>query len=100
MVVWCVWWIVFGLLTWVSELIILGLITLSKFDRSVYHEIGSKWIDKYFESMVPVFMRKSAVLGNLWTSLCVLVTWPFDRVVMYIHWKETCKHFSVEREGS
>lgn len=101
MLIWCIWWIVFGLITWVMEIAFLALITCSRFDDGdACHKIGSEWMDDHFRSMIPVFMAKSSIFGNLWTSLCTFVAWPFDRIVMCIHWKETCKRFNVKKEGS
>lgn len=102
MLIWCIWWIVFGLITWVMEIAFLAQITCSRFDldRDVCHKIGSEWMDDHFCSMIPVFMAKSPIFGNLWTFLCTFVAWPFDRIAMYIHWKETCKRFNVKKKGS
>lgn len=92
---WYILWMVFGALTWVLEILAFGIVSCSRYDEQTYLEIGHTWIDYHFESMTPDFLKKSKLLVNLWQTVCTIVCWPLDRLILYINWKTICRQYEA-----
>lgn len=99
-----IWWIFFAVITWVVEFMMLSMVTLDKTknDLELYYRIGDLWIDEYFYGIYgfdkteePGGVRVILAIVSLFVAL--FVVWPFDRVVMYIRWRNAFKQ--VERES-
>lgn len=99
-----IWWIFFAVMTWLVEFVMLCSVTLDKTknDRGLYNRIGDLWIDEYFYGIYgfdkteePGGVRVTLAIVSLFVAL--FVVWPFDRVVMYIRWRNAFKQ--VERES-
>lgn len=100
-----IWWIFFGIMTWVVETFALGVATRRKVNdnHDLHKRIGDLWINAYFRGICGY-----DVFGSLkrWQVICAYVSlivawlgaWPFDRVMMYIHWRKAVKQ--VIEEGS
>ena len=101
---WIISWIIIGLITWPIVFLLLGWKTNSKCGEKEYDEIGKIWIENYFKSMFPnsTLYERSGILGILWAAICIVITWPFDRLAMYLHWRDACKLVGLqqERKGS
>lgn len=98
-----IWWILFGLVTWTFEFLMLSSVTLDKVnnDLEAYHRVGDLWIDEYFYGIYgfdkteePGGVRVILALIALVSAL--VLVWPFDRVVMYIRWSKAFKQVELE----
>lgn len=99
-----IWWIYFAVMTWFVEFMMLRMVTLDKTKNYLehYYRIGDLWIDEYFYGIYgfdkteePGCVR--AILAILSLFVALFVVWPFDRVAMYIRWRNAFKQ--VERES-
>lgn len=102
---WIISWIIVGIVTWPMEILLLGLKTFNKYGSGdVYDTIGDRFLTEYNRSMFPndKSYKNPGLIGNIWSLICVVIVWPFDRLAMYLHWRDACKSVGLQqdRKGS
>ena len=104
-----IWWIFFGIMTCQMEFVAICTATNNKAKRNdeLYKRIRDLWIDNHFVPIVGYDDRIEDLdeikiaLQFIMAFVCCILVWPFDRIMMYIHWREAVRQAETElRERS